>query len=137
MGPTITGYGCAGVNYISYGLIAREIEKIDSGYRSAFSVQSSLVMCAIDDFGSDEQKDLYLPVLAKGSQSGCFGLTEPDAGSDPGSMKTRAKKISGGYILNGSKTWITNAPIADILIIWAKDEGDVLRDLLLKQVQKD
>ena len=108
LGPTIKGYGCAGVNYVSYGLIAREIEKIDSGYRSAFSVQSSLVMCAIDDFGSDEQKELYLPVLAKGDQIGCFGLTESDAGSDPGSMKTKAKKTSDGYILNGSKT-LSNA----------------------------
>ena len=132
LGPTIKGYGCAGVNYVSYGLIAREIEKIDSGYRSAFSVQSSLVMCAIDDFGSDEQKELYLTVLAKGDQIGCFGLTESDAGSDPGSMKTRAKKTSDGYILNGSKTWITNAPIADILIIWAKDEDNVLRGFIVE-----
>lgn len=133
LGPTINGYGCAGANYVSYGLIAKEIEAVDSGYRSAFSVQSSLVMCAIDDFGSDEQKDLFLPDLAMGKKIGCFGLTEPDAGSDPGSMKTIARKVDDGYILNGSKTWITNAPIADIFIIWAKDGEGSLRGFILNK----
>ena len=133
LGPTINGYGCAGANYVSYGLIAKEIEAVDSGYRSAFSVQSSLVMCAIDDFGSDEQKDLFLPDLAMGVKIGCFGLTEPDAGSDPGSMKTIARKVDGGYILNGSKTWITNAPIADIFIIWAKGDEGSLRGFVLNK----
>ena len=133
LGPTINGYGCAGVNYDSYGLIAKELEKVDSGYRSAFSVQSSLVMAAINDFGSKNQKELYLPLLAEGKKIGCFGLTEPDAGSDPGSMKTTAKKVSDGFKLNGSKTWITNAPIADIFIIWAKDEDGVLRGFILEK----
>ena len=133
LGPTINGYGCAGANYVSYGLIAKEIEAVDSGYRSAFSVQSSLVMCAIDDFGSDEQKDLFLPDLAMGKKIGCFGLTEPDAGSDPGSMKTIARKVDDGYILNGSKTWITNAPIADIFIIWAKNDEGSLRGFILNK----
>ena len=136
LGPTIHGYGCAGVNYVSYGLIAKELEKIDSGYRSAFSVQSSLVMAAINDFGSEHQKELFLPSLAKGEMIGCFGLTEPDAGSDPASMKTSSKKVSGGYKLNGSKTWITNAPIADIFIIWAKDENDILRGFILEKGMK-
>ena len=136
LGPTINGYGCAGVNYVSYGLIAKELEKVDSGYRSAFSVQSSLVMAAINDFGSEKQKELYLPLLAEGKQIGCFGLTEPDAGSDPGSMKTTAKKVSDGFKLNGSKTWITNAPIADIFIIWAKDGDEVLRGFILEKNMK-
>ena len=136
LGPTIDGYGCAGVNYVSYGLIAKELEKVDSGYRSAFSVQSSLVMAAINDFGSESQKEIYLPSLAEGKKIGCFGLTEPDAGSDPGSMKTYAKKVSGGYKLNGSKTWITNAPIADIFIIWAKDEDEILRGFILEKTMK-
>ena len=136
LGPTIDGYGCAGVNYVSYGLIAKELEKVDSCYRSAFSVQSSLVMAAINDFGSENQKEIYLPSLAEGKKIGCFGLTEPDAGSDPGSMKTYAKKVSGGYKLNGSKTWITNAPIADIFIIWAKDEDEILRGFILEKTMK-
>ena len=136
LGATIQGYGCAGVGYVSYGLIAREIEKVDSGYRSAYSVQTSLAMNAIYEFGSDEQKDKYLPKMAKGELLGCFGLTEPDAGSDPGSMKSNAKKTSDGYILNGSKTWITNSPIADVLIIWAKDEGGVLRGFILEKGMK-
>ena len=136
LGPTIDGYGCAGVNYVSYGLIAKELEKVDSGYRSAFSVQSSLVMAAINDFGSESQKEIYIPSLAEGKKIGCFGLTEPDAGSDPGSMKTYAKKVSGGYKLNGSKTWITNAPIADIFIIWAKDEDEILRGFILEKTMK-
>ena len=126
LGAPIDGYGCAGTNYVSYGLIAREIERVDSSYRSAFSVQTSLAMHAIHKFGSEEQKEFYLPQMAKGELIGCFGLTEPDAGSDPGSMKTNAKKVDGGYNLNGSKTWITNSPIADVLIIWAKDEQGIL-----------
>ena len=133
LGPTINGYGCAGVNYVSYGLIAKELEKVDSGYRSAFSVQSSLVMAAINDFGSENQKELYLPSLAEGKKSGCLGLTEPDAGSDPGSMASNAKKVEGGYKLNGSKTWITNAPVADVFIIWAKDEQGVLRGFIARK----
>ena len=131
LGAPIEGYGCAGTNYVSYGLIAREIERVDSSYRSAFSVQTSLAMHAIHKFGSEEQKEFYLPQMAKGELVGCFGLTEPDAGSDPGSMKTNAKKVDGGYVLNGSKTWITNSPIADVLIIWAKDEQGILRGFIV------
>src|SRR4029078_2509409 len=118
LGPTIEGYGCAGVNYVSYGLIAREVERVDSGYRSAFSVQSSLVMYPIWDFGSEAQREKYLPKLRSGEWGGCLGLTEPDAGSDPSSMRTRAKKVDGGYVLNGSKTWITNSPLADVFVVW-------------------
>ena len=131
LGAPIDGYGCAGVNYVSYGLIAREIERVDLSYRSAFSVQTSLAMHAIYKFGSEEQKNHYLPEMAKGNLIGCFGLTEPDAGSDPASMKTNAKKTKNGYLLNGSKTWITNAPIADVLIIWAKDEQGILRGFIV------
>ena len=131
LGAPIDGYGCAGTNYVSYGLIAREIERVDSSYRYAFSVQTSLAMHAIHKFGSEEQKEFYLPQMAKGELIGCFGLTESDAGSDPGSMKTNAKKIDGGYNLNGSKTWITNSPIADVLIIWAKDEQGILRGFIV------
>ena len=131
LGAPIDGYGCAGTNYVSYGLIAREIERVDSSYRSAFSVQTSLAMHAIHKFGSEEQKEFYLPQMAKGELIGCFGLTEPDAGSDPGSMKTNARKVDGGYNLNGSKTWITNSPIADVLIIWAKDEQGILRGFIV------
>ena len=131
LGAPIEGYGCAGVNYVSYGLIAREIERVDSSYRSAYSVQTSLAMHAIHKFGSEEQKNHYLPEMAKGNLIGCFGLTESDAGSDPGSMKTHAKKAKDGYILNGSKTWITNSPIADVLIIWAKDEQGILRGFIV------
>ena len=136
LGAPIDGYGCAGVNYVSYGIIAREIERVDSSYRSAFSVQTSLAMHAIYKFGSDEQKNQYLPEMAKGNLIGCFGLTEPDAGSDPASMKTNAKKTNDGYILNGSKTWITNSPIADVLIIWAKDEQGVLRGFIVDRDSK-
>ncbi|MDC8832386.1 acyl-CoA dehydrogenase [Alteromonas gilva] len=121
LGATIEGYGCAGVSYIAYGLIAREVERVDSGYRSAMSVQSSLVMHPIYQFGSDAQKAQYLPQLASGELIGCFGLTEPDAGSDPASMKTRATPVEGGYRLNGSKMWITNSPIADVCVVWAKN----------------
>ena len=131
LGAPIKGYGCAGVNYVSYGLIAREIERVDSSYRSAFSVQTSLAMHAIYHFGSDEQKDFYLPQMAKGELIGCFGLTESDAGSDPASMKTSAVEKDDGYILNGSKTWITNSPIADVLVIWAKDEQGILRGFIV------
>ena len=131
LGASIKGYGCAGVGYVSYGLITREIERIDSSYRSAFSVQTSLAMHAIYHFGSDEQKDFYLPQMAKGELIGCFGLTESDAGSDPASMKTNAVEKDDGYILNGSKTWITNSPIADVLVIWAKDEQGVLRGFIV------
>ncbi|MBM3618998.1 MAG: acyl-CoA dehydrogenase, partial [Alphaproteobacteria bacterium] len=123
LGCTIEGYGCAGVSHVAYGLIAREIEWVDSGYRSALSVQSSLVMHPIYSFASDAKKEEYLPRLATGELIGCFGLTEPDHGSDPSGMKTTAKKVEGGWKLNGSKTWITNAPIADIAIVWAKAYG--------------
>ena len=133
LGPTITGYNCAGVNYISYGLIMREIERIDSGYRSCASVQSSLVMYPIDKFGSQEQKDRFLPDLAKGNLIGCFGLTEPDHGSDPSGMKTKATLKGDHYILNGSKNWITNSPIADLFVIWAKDDSGTIRGFLLEK----
>ena len=136
LGAPIDGYGCAGVNYVSYGLIAREIERVDSSYRSAYSVQTSLAMHAIYKFGSEEQKNHYLPEMAKGNLIGCFGLTEPDAGSDPASMKTNAKKTNDGYLLNGSKTWITNSPIADVLIIWAKDEQGILRGFIVDRDSK-
>tara|TARA_B100001939_G_C16932163_1_gene614362 strand:- start:58 stop:1218 length:1161 start_codon:yes stop_codon:yes gene_type:complete len=136
LGASIKGYGCAGVNYVSYGLITRELERVDTSYRSGFSVQSSLSMYAIYKFGSEAQKEHYLPEMAKGNLIGCFGLTEPDAGSDPGSMKSTAKKVTGGYMLNGSKTWITNAPVADVLIIWAKDEQGVLRGFIAEKGDK-
>ena len=137
LGPHIKGYGCAGVSNVAYGLIAREIERVDSSYRSAFSVQSSLAMYAIYKFGSEEQKEHYLPEMAKGNIIGCFGLTEPDAGSDPSSMKSVAKKVDGGYELTGSKTWITNSPIADLFIIWAKDEQGVLRGFILEREEAE
>jgi glutaryl-CoA dehydrogenase len=133
LGASIKGYGCSGVGYVSYGLITREIERIDSSYRSAFSVQSSLAMYAIYQFGSEAQKEDLLPQMAAGNLIGCFGLTEPDAGSDPGSMTSNAKKVDGGYKLNGSKTWITNAPVADVFIIWAKDEQGVLRGFIARK----
>ena len=121
LGSTIDGYGCAGLSYIGYGLIAREVERVDSGYRSAMSVQSSLVMHPINKFGSEAQKQKFLPGLATGELIGCFGLTEPDAGSDPAGMKTRAVKVEGGYKLTGSKMWITNSPLADVMVVWAKN----------------
>ena len=136
LGAPINGYGCAGTNYVSYGLIAREIEKVDSSFRSAYSVQTSLSMHAIYEFGSEEQKEFYLPVMAKGEKIGCFGLTEADAGSDPGSMKTNAKEKDGGYLLNGSKNWITNSPIADVLVVWAKDEQGILRGFIIDRDSK-
>ncbi|WP_221184880.1 acyl-CoA dehydrogenase [Sphingomicrobium lutaoense] len=124
LGATVAEeYGGAGLGYVSYGLIAREIERVDSGYRSACSVQSSLVMYPIDAYGSEEQRKKYLPGLARGELIGCFGLTEPDAGSDPGGMRTRAKKIDGGYSLSGAKMWITNSPIADVFVVWAKSDA--------------
>ena len=126
LGPTLPEeYGCAGVNHVAYGLIAREIEAIDSGYRSAMSVQSSLVMYPIYAFGSEEQKRKYLPGMAAGRIIGCFGLTEPDGGSDPASMRTVAKKVSDGYVLNGAKMWITNSPISDVCLVWAKLDGKI------------
>ena len=133
LGPTISGYGCSGVNYVSYGLIMREIERVDSGYRSCASVQSSLVMHPIYKFGSEEQKDRFLPDLAKGNKIGCFGLTEPDHGSDPSGMKTRARLDGNNYILNGSKNWITNSPIADVFIVWAKDDNNDIRGFILEK----
>ena len=133
LGATLDSHGCAGVSYVSYGLISREVERVDSGYRSAFSVQSSLVMFPIHAFGSDEVKDKYLPKLRTGEFVGCFGLTEPDAGSDPASMRTRAKSVDGGFILNGSKTWITNSPIADVLVVWAKDDNNDIRGFILER----
>ncbi len=136
LGATLDSHGCAGVNYVSYGLIAREVERVDSGYRSAFSVQSSLVMYPIWAFGSSDQKDRFLPRLQSGAFVGCFGLTEPDAGSDPASMRTRARKVDGGYLLAGSKTWITNSPIADVLLVWAKDETGTIRGFLLERGMK-
>ena len=131
LGSFIKGYDCAGANYVSYGLIAREIERVDSGYRSVMSVQSSLVMLPIYKFGSEEQKQKYLPKLAKGEMVGSFGLTEPDAGSDPGSMKTRVKKVKDGYLINGTKTWISNSPFADVIIVWAKDDDEVIRGFII------
>ena len=127
----IEGYGCAGMSYVCYGLIAREIESVDSGYRSMMSVQSSLVMHPINTFGTEEQKEKYLPKLASGEYVGCFGLTEPDHGSDPGGMNTRARKVESGYRLSGSKTWISNSPISDVFIVWAKDEDGVIRGFIL------
>ncbi len=122
LGCTLEGYGCAGVNYVSYGLIAREIERVDSGYRSAMSVQSSLVMHPIHAYGSDEQRERFLPRLAAGEIVGCFGLTEPDHGSDAGAMTSRASKVDGGWRLKGAKMWITNSPIADVMVVLAKDD---------------
>jgi glutaryl-CoA dehydrogenase len=136
LGSTIDGYGCAGTNYVSYGLIAREVERVDSGYRSAMSVQSSLVMHPIHAYGTEEQRQKYLPRLATGEIVGCFGLTEPDHGSDPSSMVTRAKKASGGYVLKGAKMWITNSPIADIAVVWAKTEDDKIRGFIVERGMK-
>lgn len=133
LGCTIDGWGCAGLSSVAYGLIAREVERVDSGYRSAMSVQSSLVMHPIWAYGSDAQKDTYLPKLASGEWVGCFGLTEPDAGSDPAGMKTRARKVDGGYQLSGSKMWITNSPIADVLVVWAKDDAGEIRGFVLER----
>ena len=136
LGSTIEGYGCAGVNYVSYGLIAQEIERVDSGYRSTLSVQSSLVMYPIYAYGSEAQREKYLPKLATGEWIGCFGLTEPDYGSDAGGMITRAKKVPGGYSLSGAKMWISNSPVADVFVIWAKDEADVIRGFIIDKGAK-
>ncbi len=133
LGSTIKGYNCPGVSYVAYGLIAREIERIDSSYRSCMSVQSSLVMHPIYTFGSEDQKNRFLPKLATGELIGAFGLTEPNHGSDPGNMETKAVSTKGGVILNGSKNWITNSPIADILIIWGKDENNILRGFIVER----
>ena len=133
LGSTIEGYGCAGVSYVAYGLIAGEIEAVDSSYRSAASVQSSLVMYPINAYGTEEQRQKFLPRLASGELVGCFGLTEPDHGSDPASMVTRAKKVDGGYLLNGAKMWITNSPIADIAIVWAKDDDGKIRGFIVER----
>ena len=131
LGPTIEGYGCSGLGYVSYGLIAREVERVDSGYRSMMSVQSSLVMYPIHAYGSEAQREKYLPKLASGELIGCFGLTEPDYGSDPGGMKSRARKVDGGYELSGTKMWISNSPIADVFIVWAKDEEGRVKGFIL------
>ena len=136
LGPTIEGYGCAGVNHVSYGLIAREIERVDSGYRSMMSVQSSLVMHPIHAYGSEEQRERWLPKLATGELVGCFGLTEPDFGSDIGNMVTRARKADGGYVLNGAKMWISNSPIADLFVVWAKDDAGEIRGFVLERGMK-
>lgn len=133
LGATIHGYGCAGVNYVSYGLIMRELERVDSGYRSMVSVQSSLSMYAIYAYGSDAQKQKFLPKMATGEFIGCFGLTEANHGSDPGNMQTRAKATDGGFILNGSKMWITNSPVADVFIVWAKNDAGRIRGYLLEK----
>jgi glutaryl-CoA dehydrogenase len=141
LGSTIDGYGCAGLNHVCYGLVAREVERVDSGYRSAMSVQSSLVMHPIHAYGSEAQRQKYLPKLASGQWVGCFGLTEPNHGSDPGSMQTRARPVDGGYVLTGSKMWITNSPIADVFVVWAKlaGEGDgqqAIRGFVLEKGMK-
>lgn len=136
LGATIDGYGCAGVSHVAYGLISRAVERVDSGYRSAMSVQSSLVMHPIHAYGTEDQRQKYLPKLATGEFIGCFGLTEPDAGSDPAGMKTRATAVPGGYSISGAKMWITNSPIADIAIVWAKDEGNIIRGFILERGMK-
>ena len=133
LGATISGYDCPGVDYISYGLIAREVERIDSGYRSMMSVQSSLVMYPIYAFGSEEQREKYLPGLAKGEKIGCFGLTEPDYGSDAGGLITRAKSVEGGYSLSGAKMWISNSPIADVFVVWAKNDEGKIKGFILEK----
>lgn len=133
LGPTIDGYGCSGVDYISYGLIAREVERVDSGYRSMMSVQSSLVMYPIYAYGNEAQREKYLPKLATGEWIGCFGLTEPNHGSDPGSMITRAKSVDGGYSISGAKMWISNSPIADVFVVWAKTDDGKIRGFILEK----
>lgn len=133
LGPMIEGYGCAGASYVSAGLIARELERVDSAYRSCYSVQSSLVMYPIWLFGSEEQKEKFLPGLASGELIGCFGLTEPDGGSDPSDMRTRAKTVDGGYKVSGAKQWITNSPIADVFVVWAKDDDGKIMGLILEK----
>ncbi|HEY5550749.1 MAG TPA: acyl-CoA dehydrogenase [Opitutaceae bacterium] len=136
LGSTIDGYGCPGVNYVSSGLVHREVERVDSGYRSVMSVQSSLVMHPIHAYGTEEQRQKFLPRLATGELVGCFGLTEPNHGSDPGGMQTRARESAGGYVLHGTKTWITNSPIADVFIVWAKDDAGEIRGFILERGMK-
>jgi len=136
LGSTLTGYGCAGTSYVAYGLIARELERVDSGYRSSLSVQSSLTMYPIHAFGTEAQREKYLPKMATGEWIACFGLTEPDYGSDAGGMKSRARKVDGGYLLNGSKMWISHAPVADVFVVWAKTEDDVVRGFILERGMK-
>jgi glutaryl-CoA dehydrogenase len=136
LGSTLEGYGCAGIGYVAYGLIMRELERVDTAYRSACSVQSGLAMTPIFAYGSEAQRQKYLPKMATGELLGCFGLTEPDHGSDPGSMTTRARKVDGGYTLSGTKLWITHAPIAHIMVVWAKDDGGVIRGFILERGMK-
>ena len=136
LGSTIEGYGCAGVNYVCYGLAAREVEAVDSGYRSMMSVQSSLVMHPIYAFGTEEQRQKYLPKLASGEWIGCFGLTEPDHGSDPGGMLTRARTVEGGFSISGAKNWISNSPIADVFVVWGKDDEGLIRGFILEKGMK-
>ena len=136
LGSYLKGYGCAGANYVSYGLIAREIERVDSAYRSLMSVQTSLVMFPIFQFGTESQKEKYLPKLASGEFIGSFGLTEPDAGSDPNAMKNRAKKVANGYQISGTKTWISNSPVADVMIVWAKDDEGIIRGFIIERNSK-
>jgi glutaryl-CoA dehydrogenase len=136
LGSTIEGYGCPGVNYVCYGLVAREVERIDSGYRSMMSVQSSLVMHPIHAYGTEAQRQKFLPRLATGEWIGCFGLTEPDAGSDPAGMRTRARKVDGGYVIKGAKMWISNSPIADVFVVWAKDDAGDIRGFVLEKGMK-
>ena len=136
LGSGIEGYGCPGLSYVSYGLMAKEVERIDSSYRSTLSVQTSLVMYPIYAYGSELLKQKFLPLLATGDLVGCFGLTEPDFGSDPSGLSTRAKKVEGGFRISGSKAWITNAPIADIFIVWAKDDDDEICGFLLEKAMR-
>jgi glutaryl-CoA dehydrogenase len=136
LGSTLQGYGCAGVTHVCYGLVAREIERVDSSYRSSMSVQSSLVMYPIYAYGSEEQRQKYLPGLATGKLVGCFGLTEPDYGSDAGGMITRARKVESGWVLRGAKMWITHSPIADVFVVWAKDDKDLIRGFILDKGMK-
>ena len=136
LGSTLEGYGCSGIGYVAYGLIMRELERVDTAYRSACSVQSGLAMTPIYAYGTEAQREKYLPKMATGELIGCFGLTEPDHGSDPGSMTTRARKVDGGYAMSGTKLWITNAPIADIMVVWAKDDGGVIRGFILERGMK-
>jgi len=133
LGATLEGYGCAGIGYVAYGLIARELERVDTAYRSAMGVQSTLSMLPIYAYGTEAQRQKYLPPMAKAELLGCFGLTEPDHGSDPGGMKSRARTVAGGWKLSGTKTWITHAPIADLMIVWAKDDGGVIRGFILER----
>jgi glutaryl-CoA dehydrogenase len=136
LGAPLEGYGCAGIGYVAFGLVMRELERVDTAFRSACSVQTTLSMTPIYAYGTEAQREKYLPGMAKGELLGCFGLTEPDHGSDPGSMKARAKKVDGGYALTGTKLWITHAPIADILVVWAKDDGGVIRGFILERGMK-